>query len=205
MRILGVLGTMVWDTIWRGSDVGSPVEEWGGISYALAAADAFGPGKTRIRPLVKLGHDLAERGFRFLEELSVIEMDQAIMVADTPNPRVELRYTGPRRRTERLTGGVPAWTWEELEPRIAGCDALYVNFITGLEFGLEVAQQVRNRFDGPVYVDIHSLMLATDPGGERRRCSLDRWSEWLACFARCGLRDGSRCVAVGASEAWSSG
>jgi hypothetical protein len=111
MRILGVLGTMVWDTIWRGSDVGSPVEEWGGISYALAAADAFGPGKTRIRPLVKLGHDLAERGFRFLEELSVIEMghdlaergfrfleelsviemDQAIMVADTPNPRVELR------------------------------------------------------------------------------------------------------------------
>jgi sugar/nucleoside kinase (ribokinase family) len=182
MRILGVLGTMVWDTIWRGSDVGSPVEEWGGISYALAAADAFGPGKTRIRPLVKLGHDLAERGFRFLEELSVIEMDQAIMVADTPNPRVELRYTGPRRRTERLTGGVPAWTWEELEPRIAGCDALYVNFITGLEFGLEVAQQVRNRFDGPVYVDIHSLMLATDPGGERRRCSLDRWSEWLACF-----------------------
>jgi hypothetical protein len=39
---------------------------------------------------------------------------------------------------------VPAWTWEELEPRIAGCDALYVNFITGLEFGLEVAQQVRN-------------------------------------------------------------
>jgi sugar/nucleoside kinase (ribokinase family) len=182
MRILGVLGTMVWDTIWRGSDVGSRVEEWGGISYALAAADAFRPGKTRIRPLVKLGHDLAERGFRFLKELSVIEMDQGIIVADTPNPRVELRYSGPRLRTERLTGGVPAWTWEELEPRIAGCDALYVNFITGLEFGLEVAQQVRKGFDGPVYVDIHSLMLATDPGGERRRCSLDRWSEWLACF-----------------------
>lgn len=182
MSILGVIGTMVWDTIRRGANAESPVEEWGGISYALAAADALGPGDIRIRPLVKLGHDLAERGFRFLKELPVIETDEAIVVADTPNPRVELRYTGPKRRTERLTGGVAAWTWEELEPRIAGCDALYVNFITGFEFGLEVAKQVRDGFDGPIYVDIHSLMLAIDPSGERRRCSLDRWSEWLACF-----------------------
>jgi sugar/nucleoside kinase (ribokinase family) len=182
MRILGVLGTMVWDTIWRGSGVGSPVEQWGGISYALAAADAFRPGKNEIRPLVKLGHDLAERGFRFLKELSVIETDEAIVVADVPNPRVELHYTGPARRSERLTGGVPAWTWEELEPRITGCDALYVNFITGREFGLEEARQLRDGFDGPIYVDVHSLTLTTRPGGERRRCTLDRWSEWLACF-----------------------
>ncbi|MGD2153118.1 MAG: carbohydrate kinase family protein [Gemmatimonadales bacterium] len=182
MKVLGVLGTMVWDTIWRRPDVGSPVEEWGGISYALAAADAFPLGSTRVRPLVKLGRDLAERGFRFLKELSVLETDESVVVANAPNPRVELHYTGPARRTERLTGGVPAWTWEELEPRIAGCDALYVNFITGREFGLEVARQVRKRFDGPIYVDIHSLTLTTGPGGARRRCTLDRWSEWLPCF-----------------------
>jgi sugar/nucleoside kinase (ribokinase family) len=182
MRVLGVLGTMVWDTIWRPADVGSPVEEWGGISYALAAADAARSEETRIRPLVKLGHDLAERGFRFLKELCVVETDEAILVADTPNPRVELHYTGPERRTERLTGGVPAWTWGELQPRIDGCDALYINFVTGFEFGLQVARQLRWGFEGPIYVDIHSLTLATGPGGERRRCSLDRWSEWLECF-----------------------
>ncbi len=171
---------MVWDTIWRERDVGSPVEEWGGISYALAAADAVGD--SRVRPLVKLGRDLAERGFRFLRELSVIETDEAISVVDAPNPRVELRYRGSARRGERLIGGVPPWTWEELEPRIAGCDALYVNFITGSELDLEIAQQMRRGFDGPIYVDIHSLMLATGPHGERRRRSLDRWSEWLSCF-----------------------
>lgn len=182
MKTLGVLGTMVWDTIWRSPDVRSPVEEWGGISYALAAADAFRPGKSEIRPLVKLGHDLAERGFRFLKELSVLETEETIVIADTPNPRVELHYTGSARRTERLTGGVPAWTWGELEPRISGCDALYVNFITGREFGLDVALQLRAKFDGPIYVDVHSLTLTTGPGGERRRCRLDRWSDWLACF-----------------------
>ncbi|KPK81903.1 MAG: hypothetical protein AMS25_04555 [Gemmatimonas sp. SM23_52] len=182
MPILGVIGTMVWDTIWRQSDVGSPVQEWGGISYALAAADAVAPRAYQVRPLIKLGRDLAERGFRFLRELSVIETDATVSIVDAPNPRVELRYTGGKRRSERLRGGVPPWTWAELAPRIAGCDAVYVNFITGSEFDLEVAQQLRRSFEGPIYVDIHSLLLATGPGGERYRRSLDRWSDWLRCF-----------------------
>jgi sugar/nucleoside kinase (ribokinase family) len=182
MNVLGVIGTMVWDTIWRESDVGSPVDEWGGISYALAAADAFVPENHKVRPVIKLGRDLSERGFQFLGELSIIETDEAISVVDEPNPRVELRYSGPARRAEMLLGGVPPWTWAELQPRVEGCDALYVNFITGSELGLEVAQQLRRSFYGPIYVDIHSLMLATGPQGERSRRSLDRWSEWLECF-----------------------
>ena len=38
MPRLGVLGTMVWDTI-HARDPGrdAPIEEWGGIAYALAA------------------------------------------------------------------------------------------------------------------------------------------------------------------------
>jgi sugar/nucleoside kinase (ribokinase family) len=182
MPILGVIGTMVWDTIWRESGVRSPVEEWGGISYALAAADAVAPRDYQVRPLVKLGRDLAERGRRFLQELSVIETDATLAVVDAPNPRVELRYTSGERRGEWLRGGVPPWTWAELAPRIAGCDALYVNFITGSEFDLEVAQQVRRAFGGPIYADMHSLLLATGAGGQRYRRSLDRWSEWLRCF-----------------------
>ena len=41
MPRLGVVGTMVWDTIYA-RDIGreGPVHEWGGIAYALAAADA---------------------------------------------------------------------------------------------------------------------------------------------------------------------
>ncbi len=182
MPVLGVIGTMVWDTIWRQPDVGSPVEEWGGISYALAAADAVAATDHQVRPIIKLGRDLAERGRRFLRELSVIETDETVSVVDAPNPRVELCYTGSWRRSEWLRGGVAPWTWTELAPRVAGCSALYVNFITGSEFDLEVAQHLRRTFDGPIYADIHSLLLATGPGGERYRRTLDRWSEWLCCF-----------------------
>lgn len=173
---------MVWDTIWRESDVGQPMEEWGGISYALAAADAVGSPDFKIRPLVKLGRDLAERGYRFLRELSVIDTAEVICVTDAPNTRVELRYRASERRCERIEGGLPSWTWSELEPRIAGCDAVYVNFITGSELDLETAQALREQFTGPIYADIHSLMLATGPGGERSLRRLPNAGAWLKCF-----------------------
>ena len=182
MRLLGVIGTMVWDTIRRESHPGSSVEEWGGISYALAAANAVAPVGLRVRPILKLGRDLAERGFAFLRGLSIIETDQSVVICDAPNPRVELHYRGLERHCERLQGDVLPWTWEELTAHIEGCDALYVNFITGYELDLEVAQALRRHFRGPIYADIHSLMLARGPRGERSLRPLRRWDEWLACF-----------------------
>ena len=173
---------MVWDTIWRESDVGSRVEEWGGISYALAAADAVTPLDIKVRPVMKLGRDLVERAIPFLNDLSVIETHDAIVIADAPNPRVELHYRGQERRCERLQGCVPPWSWTELESRIRGCDALYVNFVTGSELDLPTARELRRNFDGPIYADVHSLMLATGPRGERSPRPLERWAEWLACF-----------------------
>jgi sugar/nucleoside kinase (ribokinase family) len=182
MRLLGVIGTMVWDTIRGESHPGWWVEEWGGISYALAAADAVAPDGLRVRPILKLGRDLAERGFAFLRSLSIIETDQSVVICDAPNPRVELRYRGLERYCERLRGDVLPWSWEELAAHVEGCDALYVNFITGYEFDLEIAQLLRRHFGGPIYADIHSLMLARGPRGERTLRPLGRWDEWLACF-----------------------
>ena len=40
MRI-GVVGTMVWDRIFARDSRQGPVEEWGGISYALAGSQAY--------------------------------------------------------------------------------------------------------------------------------------------------------------------
>lgn len=177
-----MIGTMVWDTIWRENDVGSPTEEWGGITYALAAIDAVGPVGFRVRPIIKLGRDLSESGFRFLRDLPVIEGTDHVMVVEEPNPRVELRYRNGVRRCERITGGVPPWRWEEMEPRVAGCDALYLNFITGAEMELSVARRLRSTFEGPIYADLHSLLLARGPQGERSPRPLERWAEWLRCF-----------------------
>ena len=53
-----------------------------------------------------------------------------------PNNRVELRYQSAERRSEVLTGGVPPWTWIGLTPLLRDLDALYVNFISGMEMDL---------------------------------------------------------------------
>src|SRR5690606_25873812 len=58
---LGVLGTLVWDRIFSRDGRSVPVEEWGGIAYALAAASAACPRGATIVPLIRVGSDLSER------------------------------------------------------------------------------------------------------------------------------------------------
>jgi sugar/nucleoside kinase (ribokinase family) len=181
-RRLGVLGTLVWDRIHRKERRGVPVEEWGGIAYALGAlAAALDPSWT-IRPILKVGRDLSEEALRFLRAIPRLEADVAVRVVPEPNNRVELHYLDEERRTERLSGGVPPWTWLELEPLLASCDALYVNFISGFEMELDTALSLRRGYGGPIYADLHSLFLGVGRKGDRVPRELPGWAAWLRCF-----------------------
>ena len=181
---LGVLGTFVWDTIWTLADVqaGRPFQTWGGAAYSLAAAAAARPDGWEIVPLARVGADLEGEARRFMATLPGLSVGPGILPVPEPNNRVELRYTDASRRGERLTGGVEAWTWEELEPRVAGLDALYVNFLSGYEMGLETAERLRAEFRGPLYADLHSLFLGCPGKGERQPRKLPEWERWAACF-----------------------
>jgi hypothetical protein len=179
---LGVLGTMVWDRIYARDGRTGPVEEWGGISYALAAAAAAAPPDTTIVPIIRVGTDLAEQAFGFFRGLPRLDLDTGIRIVDEPNNRVELRYFDRERRAERLTGGVGPWSWAELAPVVGDLDALYINFISGFELELPAAMALRAHFPGPIYADLHSLMLGVGPGGIREPRPLEAWREWLRCF-----------------------
>jgi sugar/nucleoside kinase (ribokinase family) len=179
---LGVLGTMVWDRIYARDGRPEPFEEWGGISYALAAADAAVPDGWSIVPILKVGADLQDRAFDFLRTLEHTDLQSGVRVVERPNYRVELRYRDDSRRTERLTGGVGSWTWDELAPIVAQVDALYINFISGFELELEETIRLRLHYHGPMYADLHSLMLGVDPSGVRTPRPLAAWREWLRCF-----------------------
>ena len=181
---LGILGTFVWDTIWTLADVreGRAFTSWGGVAYALAAASAARPEGWEVVPVVKVGADLAEEARGFVRGLPGVDGDSGWVVVPEPNNRVELRYTDDARRGERLTGGVQAWEWEELAPRVEGLDALYVNFLSGFEMGLETAEALRGGFDGPIYADLHSLFLGCPGAGVRQMRSLPEWERWVRCF-----------------------
>lgn len=213
---LGVLGTMVWDRIEHPD--GETVERWGGISYSLAGAAAATPADWQIRPIIKLGSDLAGRGREFLDSVPGLQRPGGVLEVAEPNNRVRLRYRDRHHREEHLTGGVPAWGWPELAPHLAGLDGLYVNLISGFELDRPTAGTLSDRFEGPCYVDLHSLVLDVDDQGRRVPRQPEHRDAWLRMFdvvqvneeelatvageddpeavARAAVRDGTRAVLV---------
>jgi hypothetical protein len=179
---LGVIGTFVWDTIYGREPHSEPVEEWGGIAYALSGLDAALPDEWEIVPLIKVGHDLSDRAREFTATLARMADDAALIEVPYPNNRVELRYQTNERRTERLSGGVPGWSWLGLKPLLHDLDALYVNFISGWELDLETARLLRQQFRGPIYCDLHMMVMAVRPDGRREIEPLAHVADWCSCF-----------------------
>ncbi|MEO8945727.1 MAG: carbohydrate kinase family protein [Gemmatimonadaceae bacterium] len=181
-RRLGVIGTFVWDEIHGRDPTQAPIEEWGGITYALAGLDAALTSDWEIVPLIKVGSDLAQRARDYLATLRRLAPDAAVIEVPYPNNRVTLRYDSAERRTERLTGGLPGWSWLGLKPLLAGLDALHINLISGWELSLETAQLIRQQFSGVVYCDMHSLLLAVDADGLRVPRTIANVPGWMQCF-----------------------
>ena len=179
---LGVIGSFVWDVIHGRDPRERPVEEWGGITYSLGALDASVGGDWEIVPLVKVGSDLSEKAREYLRSLDHATADAAPIEVAQHSNRVTLRYQTDERRCEQLSGGVPGWSWAGLKPLLGDLDALYINLITGLELDLETAQLIRQHFRGPIYCDLHSLLLAIQPGEVRTLAPLPNPPAWCRCF-----------------------
>jgi hypothetical protein len=179
---VGVVGSLVWDQIYGRDPLSPPVEEWGGIAYALGALDAsLAPG-WEIVPLIKVGRDLNREAQEFLRSLSRIAPGARCVEVTAPNNRVVLHYESSERRCERMAGGVPGWTWGELGPMVRDLDAIYINFISGFELCLGTAQALRRGFAGPLYADLHSLFLGMQQDGIRVLRPLADAPSWFGCF-----------------------
>jgi pfkB family carbohydrate kinase len=181
MRI-GVVGSLVWDLIYGRDALAPPVEEWGGIAYALGGLDASLPADWEIVPLIKVGRDLSSQAQELLRRLSRLAPGARCVEVTAPNNRVVLHYQSTERRCERMAGGVPGWTWAELGPMVRDLDAVYVNFISGFELSLGTAQALRQGFNGPLYADLHSLFLGMQHDGMRVLQPLPNAAAWFGCF-----------------------
>jgi hypothetical protein len=182
MPKVGILGSLVWDQIYGRDPLAEPVEEWGGAAYALASLDASVAPGWEIVPLIKVGQDLAGKAREFVGGLRHVTPGGRCVEVPAPNNRVILHYYSTERRTERMSGGVPGWTWSELGPMVRDLDALYLNFISGFELALGTAQALRQGFRGPIYVDLHSLLLGMQHDGVRVPRPLQDAASWLGCF-----------------------
>ncbi|HEV7588590.1 MAG TPA: carbohydrate kinase family protein [Longimicrobium sp.] len=200
MKRLGILGTFVWDTVWTLGDqaAGRPFESWGGMAFSLAtAAAAARPEGWEIVPIAHIGEDLVESAHGFLDTLEGIGPRGAVVPVPQANNRVELVYADAERRGERMRGGVPGWSWEELAPHLEGLDALCINFFAGWELSLPVAEALARAFTGPVYADLHSLFLGPPRDGPRLPRRLPDGTRWLGCFDAVQLNQDERALLTG--------
>ena len=182
MPKVGVVGSLVWDLIHGRDPLAAPTEEWGGIAYALGGLDASLPAEWEIVPLIKVGRDLAPQAAELLGGLARLTPGGRCVEVPAPNNRVILHYESAERRCERMSGGVPGWTWLELGPMVRDLDALYLNFISGFELALGTAQALRRGFHGPIYADLHSLFLGMQHDGTRVLQPLPDPQGWFGCF-----------------------
>lgn len=179
---VGVIGTFVWDVIHGRDPRDAPVEEWGGITYALQAFEAALPNDWEMVPILKVGTDLADSARQFVARLERVAPGAAPIEVPHPNNRVTIHYQSAERRCEHLSGGVPSWSWLGLKPLLSDLDALYINLISGFELDLETAQLIRQHFRGPIYCDLHSVLLALQPNGLRTPQPLANPAAWCRCF-----------------------
>lgn len=181
---LGVIGSFVWDVLHGRDGREVPVEEWGGITYSLAAFDAALGDDWEIVPLIKVGDDLVDKARAFCRTLRHMSKDAELIGVPFTNNRVEIRYVDDERRTEHLTGGVPGWNWAGLKPLLdsARLDALYINLLSGWELDLPTAKLIRSSFDGPIYCDLHMLVMAVQADGLRVPRPLPDLAAWCGCF-----------------------
>ncbi len=179
---VGVIGSFVWDVIHGRDPRDAPVEEWGGITYALGALDAALPDDWEFVPIVKVGYDLAPRARDFMRDLRRAAPDSPPIEVPHENNRVTIHYQSAERRCEHMGGGVPGWSWLGLKPLLSDIDALYINLISGFELDLETVQLIRSHFKGPIYCDMHSIFLARQPDGLRTLQPLQNPAAWFRCF-----------------------
>ncbi len=182
MPKVGVVGSLVWDLIHGRDPLAPPTEEWGGVAYALGGMDASLPAGWEIVPLIKVGRDLAAEAADLLHGLGRLTPGGRCVEVPAPNNRVVLHYQSSERRCERMSGGVPGWTWLELGPMVRDLDAIYINFISGFELALGTAQALRQGFRGPIYADLHSLFLGMQHDGIRVLQPLADPAAWFGCF-----------------------
>ena len=172
---IAVIGTINRDTIYPYR--GLKIESYGGILYNLIALASLLQEKATLFPICNLGNDLQDTINQTLEPFHTI-LRKGIRIVPLRNNHAILRYTSPTQRKEYLENRVPPLTFKQVELSLK-CDHILINFISGFDLSLETLKQLRDAFEGIIFIDIHSLTLGLAKDGTRFLRHLDDWTEWI--------------------------
>ncbi len=174
---IGVTGTAVIDTIDTADGVRT--SDMGGIYYAVHTLSALLPPDARLHPVLVVGADAIETVRGDWSVLPGVVLD-GVKRVEALNNRVHIQYHAEDGRDETQAGGLPPLSSEDLAPWPARLDAWLWNLVSGSEVERSTFDALKNAFEGPVYLDLHSLCL--EPASDRARGPRrpPDWEAWVS-------------------------
>lgn len=168
---------------------GSVIHSYGGILYSIISLAVLCKPEDIVKPVMNLGEDEYENIIGFLKKYSNIDLT-GINKVKHPTRKVNLYYTtyksGLSARFETSTQPTYPLKYDEIielsttsgfgEP-----DAILINMVSGVDITLETMIRIRQSFKSYIHLDIHNLVMKTNPDGTRVHTNLRNWRQWCLC------------------------
>jgi sugar/nucleoside kinase (ribokinase family) len=162
---------------------GEIIHSYGGILYSVISLAVLAGKEDLVYPVMNLGSDEYENITNILKKYPKIKLD-GIHKVSQPTRKVNLYYnmynSGNSARMETSTEPTNAISYDSIEKILPGADAVLTNMISGVDITLDTLKNIRKNFKGFMHIDIHNLVMKTNPDGTREHTNLEDWREWCS-------------------------
>ncbi|MDD5362602.1 MAG: carbohydrate kinase family protein [Ignavibacteria bacterium] len=157
------------------------LHSYGGILYSVIAMSVLAGPRDTVCPVMNLGADEFDNITGILKKYSNINLE-GVKKVDHPTRRVNLYYTnynsGKTARMENSADTTYTTPFENAAGLIKSADAVLINMISGVDISLDTLKKIRSEFKGFIHMDLHNLVMKTNPDGSREHTHLENWKEW---------------------------
>ena len=162
---------------------GEVIHSYGGILYSVISLSVLAGKGDVICPVMNLGADEYDNITGILKKYPNINTDGIYKVSH-PTRKVNLYYnlynSGKSARMETSTDPTYTIDYKSIEKFLPGADAILTNMISGVDINLDTLKSIRKNFNGFMHIDIHNLVMKTNPDGTREHTNLENWREWCS-------------------------
>ncbi len=162
---------------------GDVIRSYGGILYSTISLAVIAGKNDFVYPIMNLGDDEYDSIIGILKKYSNINLD-GIKKVPQPIRKVNLYYnmynSGNQARMETSTEPTNAIGFDSIEKFLFEADAILVNMISGVDITLDTFKSIRKNFKGFIHIDIHNLVMKTNPDGTREHTNLEEWRQWCS-------------------------
>ena len=175
-----VIGEPCIDMIYKAD--GEAKKSYGGILYSIISLAVISRKEDVVLPVINIGEDEFDNIKDVLLKYPNIDTSGLYkMPHSTRKVNLYFNYynSGKRAKFEQVYEPTYTIKYEQIEKFLPGADSILINNITGYDISLDDLKKIRENFKGYIHMDIHNIVMKTNPDGTREHTNLPNWREWF--------------------------